>query len=162
MSYLGKKGENSYESPGIRFLSSSNDIDPLWRSVGHLGKVEVSCSEVLSQFEMLSGLEKFSLDSGDAENDENQEKMGLLKTFFFCSKICSTKAYWRSAAKNAQCFFNFCSFILIPLAVHNCSDPFISNQNFSLVWRIDRLTHSTVKGHKKSMKTIQTRPINKV
>ena len=41
--------------------------------------MEVSCSEALSQFEMLSGLEKFSLDSGDAENDENQEKMGLLK-----------------------------------------------------------------------------------
>ena len=55
--------------------------------------MEVSCSEVLSQFEMLSGLEKFSLDSGDAENDENQEKMGLLKTFFCSSKICSTKAY---------------------------------------------------------------------
>ena len=48
--------------------------------------MEVSCSEVLSQFEMLSGLEKFSLDSGDAENDENQEKMGLLKTFFFVRK----------------------------------------------------------------------------
>ena len=48
--------------------------------------MEVSCSEVLSQFEMLSGLEKFSLDSGDAKNDENQEKHGIIENVFFSSR----------------------------------------------------------------------------
>ena len=31
---------------------------------------------------MLSGLEKFSLDSGDAKNDENQEKWDYKNVFF--------------------------------------------------------------------------------
>ena len=48
--------------------------------------MEVSCSEVLSQFEMLPGLEKFSLDSGDAKNDENQEKNGIIENVFFSSR----------------------------------------------------------------------------
>ena len=152
MSYLGKKGEESLE---MRFLSSSNDIDPLWRSVGHLGKVEVSCSEVLSQFEMLSGLEKFSLDSGNGKNDENQEKNGIVENVFFSSRKHALQRLieeLRPKMPNVF-FFNFCSSSLIPL--HNCSDTILSNQNlishpnFSFVWRIDRLTHSTAKGHKK-------------
>ena len=48
--------------------------------------MEVSCSEVLSQFEMLSGLEKFSLDSGNGKNDENQEKNGIIENVFFSSR----------------------------------------------------------------------------
>ena len=113
MSYLGKKGENSYESPGIRFLSFSNDIDPLLRSVGHLGKVEVSCSEVLSQFVMLSGLEKFSLDSGDAENDENQEKMALLKRFFFFENMLY-KGLLKNCGQKYPMFFQLLFFHFDP------------------------------------------------
>ena len=112
-SYVLFGQKNSYESPGIRFLSSSNNIDPLWRSVGHLGKVEVSCSEVLSQFVMLSGLEKFSLDSGDAENDENQEKMALLKRFFFFENMLY-KGLLKNCGQKCPMFFQLLLFHFDP------------------------------------------------
>ena len=68
--------------------------------------MEVSCSEVLSQFEMLSGLEKFSLDSGDAKNDENQEKMGVLKTFFFLRKHALQRLIEELRPKMRNIFFS--------------------------------------------------------